>query len=152
MEHVPSGAMTRQLRDTLSVVRSDEHGSSRLLRAVSRKDIGYCRALLAANADPNTGSKYSHWDSKSPLHLAAAMGQDDIVRMLLDARARTETRDGNRYTPLLMAASEGHAGIVKALLDNGACHTAEDQHTQSSMYVAAGAGHVDVLQRLIVTP
>ena len=144
--------MKRQLHETLVEVRRDVSGSSPLLLAVSRKNIERCRVLLAARADPNTGSTYSFSRRSSPLHLAAEMGQNVIVRMLLDAQACTETEDRNCYTPLLTAASQGHAGIVKALLDKGACHTAEDQYTQSSMYIAAGAGFVNVLKRLIVTP
>ena len=175
-------ARVEQLLNELFVVRSDDVGSSPLHIAVFRKKTVTCRALLAANADPNEGSK-----NESPLHLAAATGQDDIVRMLLDARVGKEKKDRDGCTPLhravmfaghvnivhmllaegaeidsrddvddrtplFMAAAKGHVGVVKALLDKGACHTARDQYTESSMYVAADAGHEEVLKELIVTP
>ena len=104
-----------------------------------------CRALLAVGADPNKGS-----DSKSPLHLAAATGQDDFVRMLLDAGAETETQDSRRWTPLLRASCTGHANIVHMLLAEGADYDArEPEDMRTPLLMAAAQGHAGIVKALL---
>lgn len=51
---------------------------------------------------------------------AAAHGNTDLVRELLDTGANAGVSSGNGYTPLHRAAQHGHLDVVRLLLERGA--------------------------------
>ncbi|KAI4283746.1 MAG: hypothetical protein L6R38_001960 [Xanthoria sp. 2 TBL-2021] len=53
-------------------------------------------------------------------HLAARLGLNEIINVLLDAGMDVNTRDEKRATPLIAACRGGHADIVHLLMDHGA--------------------------------
>jgi ankyrin repeat protein len=58
-----------------------------------RNGVAAVRWLLDHEADPN--AFWPHWDAEvTPLHLAAAQGHAEVVRLLLDAGADPRLRDG----------------------------------------------------------
>ncbi len=96
-------------------------GYTCLLTAVesdTEESLEIVRLLIAAGASTRVAGT-SGW---TPLHMAAARGQLDKVRLLLDVGAdvnqRTEIDGGN--TPLMEAASQGHAKVVRLLLEAAA--------------------------------
>eukprot|EP00798_Chlamydomonas_sp_ICE-L_P009102 gene9102-biopygen8988 len=56
----------------------------------------------------------------TPLHVAAADGNTECVKALLDSGAIVGAADMSGKTPLHWAAAQGHAKCVKALRDCGA--------------------------------
>src|SRR5262245_35153114 len=68
----------------------DKGGALHLLS--KRGDAIGVKWLLAHGADPN--ALWAHWDADvTPLHLAAAQGHVDVVRLLLESRADPKLRD-----------------------------------------------------------
>ena len=57
---------------------------------------------------------------------AAEKGRIDVVRLLLDAGADVDQREGSDWTALFSAASEGHLEVVELLLDAGADFNVKD--------------------------
>jgi ankyrin repeat protein len=52
--------------------------------------------------------------------MAAGMGQEDVVKLLLDIRkVHIDVKDSDGRTPLLWAAGNGYAAVAKLLLDIG---------------------------------
>jgi ankyrin repeat protein len=89
-------------------------GETPLHAVLSKTDRGrytrLLRILLAAGADPNLATIPSvETDSfmrdcrtkgETPLHRAAAFGNEEDIRLLLGAGARIDTKDANGDTPL----------------------------------------------------
>ena len=57
--------------------------------------------------------------AETPLCAAAACGDPDMVRYLLQRGARVNDTDGTGFSPLMRACNEGHAALVPVLLQHG---------------------------------
>ena len=56
----------------------------------------------------------------TPLHVAAFIGNENVVSYLLDKGANISSVTQRGETPLHYAARAGHPNIMRLLLDNGA--------------------------------
>jgi ankyrin repeat protein len=54
------------------------------------------------------------------LHYAAAAGDCDIIKLLLDKSAYIDAESPNKTTPIMMAARSGQTDAVKLLMEEGA--------------------------------
>lgn len=54
------------------------------------------------------------------LHIASLAGQEEVVRLLVQAGASVNVQSQNGFTPLYMAAQENHDNVVRFLLASGA--------------------------------
>lgn len=70
---------------------------------------------LLANGAPKVRKR-----ERSALHVAAAMGHNEIVLKLLKAGIKVDVLDPDRCTPLLGAVGDGRIETVKLLLEKGA--------------------------------
>jgi ankyrin repeat protein len=69
------------------------------------------------------------FDDTTPLHIAAAKGQVQVTRLLLERGSDPNAPDEEGIRPLHHAAGGGHAEVVRLLLDAGADRQARDgQH------------------------
>lgn len=84
---------------------------SALARAPDDAALENARALIAAGANVNATQQGGY----TPLHQAADRGLEAVVRLLLEAGARPDTRADNRRTPAQMARVKGHAQIAALL-------------------------------------
>ena len=87
----------------------------------------------------------------TPLWLAAAMRNEDIVQLLLDAGAEPDKLDTNHKAPAIWVASTiGHLGLIKALLGGGANpNIMESKCRTTALHVASNNGYVDVAKLLL---
>lgn len=87
-------------------------GQPLLALAVLNQHASVARFLIEAGADVNWANPE---DGATALHLAAALGEADIICSLVSAGARTEaaTRDGE--TPIRLAAKLGHERAAEVL-------------------------------------
>lgn len=83
----------------------------------------------------------------TPLILAVAFGHADAVRMLLDAGADVNAKDGNGVTPLEWAARQKNAKIIKLLRDAGAAKRIDAP--EERLLVAAEQGNAIAVKRLL---
>lgn len=114
--------------------------------AIIAGDLAKLQSLLAA--DPSLiGAK----DKKdlTPLMVAAAMGNLDAAKLLLDRGAPLEEKDDKKFTALLLAASEGQTDVVKLLLEKGAQVDARTYEGATPLTFAASKGHPDVAMSLM---
>ncbi|KAL8948938.1 MAG: hypothetical protein Q9222_004914 [Ikaeria aurantiellina] len=113
--------------DKLDRLRRAENQRDSLLSAVRQEDDLLLELAIEEGANVNAKGA----DGNTPLHLAAMMGNPEIVQLLIDHKANVNIKaaprgdagkrkfEGSR-TPLHWACYEGHEDIVRLLIENGA--------------------------------
>ena len=98
------------------------------LSAVVRGDVDQVTATCKANRSKVVNEVIPWIDSvfdkahRSPLVLASAMGNADMVRVLLKKKIDIDAQDEDGNTALFHAGAHGHLAVVKLLLAKG-CDT-----------------------------
>ncbi|HWT72871.1 MAG TPA: ankyrin repeat domain-containing protein [Oxalicibacterium sp.] len=117
------------------------NGDTPLMLAAFKANKPAVKALLEKGAAVNRPG----W---TPLHYAAAAGDNEIVQMLLDKSANLDARSPNGTTPIMMAARGSHILTVKLLLDAGADATLKNQQGMTAIDFARQAGDKQIVEGL----
>ncbi|KAM0591643.1 hypothetical protein ACHAPN_007218 [Verticillium nonalfalfae] len=88
-----------------------------LFFAVRSQIVAVARLLLDRGADPDA---YLSEDPPTALHLASELCDVEMMRMLLERRAKVDLRDFNGATPLFRVVAAGNIEAAKLLLQHGA--------------------------------
>lgn len=80
---------------------------------------------------------------------AAAAGQTDLVKALLDGGANIEIKNNVGATALILAAAKGHSEVVKLLLDRGAAVNVKTATGITPLMAAATAGNAEMVKLLL---
>jgi ankyrin repeat protein len=112
-----------------------------LFEAVQADDAARVRALLAGGADPDAREP---GDNATPLHVAVARGQLDVVRALVDAGANVNDRGDVHEGGVIGWAAGNPAnrgnGVLPLLLARGARH---------HIFSAIAANDLDAIQAVV---
>ncbi|MCA9424298.1 MAG: ankyrin repeat domain-containing protein, partial [Candidatus Omnitrophica bacterium] len=73
---------------------------------------------------------------RTPLHIAAFEGSEEILGIVLDHGADPDVQDSFGLTPLHLAVTEGHEGVCRALLERGADTNTKDLNGRTPLGVA----------------
>ncbi|EGX47907.1 hypothetical protein AOL_s00081g234 [Orbilia oligospora ATCC 24927] len=119
------------------------------------KDL-YLR-ILENRQDQLSYQNFSQDVLNATVHIAAANGEDDVVRKLLDqSEASPTSLDKDGKTPLHHAAAGGHCGVIKILLERGNAQQRYYIDTidnakkgKVALYYSASGGHGDATKLLI---
>lgn len=115
-----------------------------LFIAIGMRDTKAVDSLLKQGADPNARNGLEF----TPLYMAAASHQTDVMRTLIGAGANPEA--ATTYgTPLLFAASTGNVDGFKLLLSHGADINIARTDGLTSLMLATLAGSQDIVSELI---
>ena len=127
-------------------------GSSRatpLACAVKDSHINIVHVLLEAGADPSIPIESGH----SALHLAAVVGQVDIVKDILTFHSDPDILDARagpwEGTPLAHAVKKSHADVVHELLEAGADPRIATEEGNSALHLAAIQGRADIVKDIL---
>ena len=85
----------------------------------------------------------------TPLSIACEQGAEEIVDLLIKARASIELARPGKITPLLIASRNGNPKVVRALIESGANLNARDARGQTPLMWAAAAGNDAAVKLLI---
>ena len=116
-----------------------------LLEAYGKRRWSRIYWLIENGADINLQDKYR----QTPLHMAAAKGKVEIVRLLLEKRAEVNSRNNGGQTPLHMAAGNEKVEIVLLLLEKGAEVNSPDQSRQTPLHMAVSYGKSKAIKVLL---
>jgi ankyrin repeat protein len=119
--------------------------TDRLFDAIKDGNLENAKAAIAAGLEVNAKSMYGF----APLHIAAANGCTDIVRLLIahgaDVNAMEETAE---WTPLYCAVWSGHTDAARLLIENGAKVNVIGDYGKP-LHVATSYGLTDIVRLLI---
>jgi len=104
----------------LKVDEQSPNGNTALMMAALQKNKPAVLALLEKGAQVNRPG----WTA---LHYAAAAGDLDIMKLLLERHAYIDAASPTGTTPLMLAAREGQEDAVRLLLEDGADATLKDR-------------------------
>lgn len=104
----------------LRVDQAAPNGNTALMMAAFQKNMPAVQALLEKGAQINRPG----WTA---LHYAAAAGDLDIMKLLLERHAYIDAESPTGMTPLMLAAREGMEDAVELLLKEGADATLKDR-------------------------
>ncbi len=86
--------------------------------------------------------------AKPPLITAAARGQTNEVKVLLEKGADINATDSLRWTPLMAAAFNGRIDTVKVLLSQGADVNLVSDEGTTALKLAKGRRHSKIVELL----
>jgi ankyrin repeat protein len=123
--------------------------------AVSRGDVAAVRTLIATagtrplDLDTVVRDEQSSRIGLAPIHIAAIDHTPELLKVLLDAKAKVETRDADGRTALVHAAGWGDVARVKLLLDAGARTDARASDGWTALMFAAARGDAASVRALV---
>jgi len=123
------------------VDRSDKAGKTPLILAMLNRDAASTRILLqprTLDAFPPADPNYQGEAGYTALHVAAAVGWDDGLTLLLRAGADVNSVDHDLQTPIHSAALRGMHSSISTLLAYGANPRARDCTGGSPLHCLAG--------------
>lgn len=148
------GLLKRYLEDSRSreqvlqywVTVSDDNGGA-LHHAVLSRNLSLVESFLDEGGKPNDST-----GGKTPLHLAAQIGDELITEELIAAGGLVDIKDeSHNNTPLHYATEAGSLKVVQLLLEHGADITSLNSKKQTSLHVAARCGHEDIVLLLLAS-
>lgn len=107
------------------------------------RDFYQLKILIRAGADPNK----TDCDGKSPSHLAASKGYEDITSFLIRHSVDINLKDKFRNTPLLESIKNGHDNLAALQIKEGASLNIDD--AGSYLCTAVANGDSNFLRRLL---
>jgi ankyrin repeat protein len=112
---------------------------AQLMQATAERPTKIIRDLLDKGIDPDTKSDI---DGRTPLLMAALLGREEVVDMLLETNAvdiKTKEFEFGRTT-LMYAAEQGHIEVVRLLLEKGADISVTDAQGKTAFTLAKEPG------------
>lgn len=88
-------------------------------------------------------------DETTALQMAAANGQEQVVRLLLMKGAALDKANMAGWTPLMQSCRHGHTNVVALLLQNKADINALNRLGASALTIASRGGHLQIVRLLL---
>ncbi|KAJ8471887.1 hypothetical protein OPV22_026230 [Ensete ventricosum] len=128
---------------TFHIGKQEAEHALRVNNAAYGGDLNYLKGLISAGADP----KKTDYDGRSPLHLAASRGYEDITLFLIQEGVDVNLSDKFGNTPLLEAVKQGHDPVASLLFSKGARLNIGEPG--SHLCTAVARGDSDFIRRVL---
>ncbi|XP_035816039.1 potassium channel KOR1 isoform X5 [Zea mays] len=139
------GGRVKQLESdiTFHIGKQEAELTLRVNSAAFYGDLHQLKSLIRAGADP----KNTDYDGRSPLHLAASRGYEDVVQFLINEGVDIDLTDQFGNTPLLEAVKQGHERVAALLFAKGAKLSLKN--AGSHLCTAVAKGDSDFIRRAL---
>ncbi|XP_058179676.1 potassium channel SKOR [Rhododendron vialii] len=128
---------------TFHIGKQESELALRVNSAAYHGDLHQLKGLIRAGADPNK----TDYDGRSPMHLAASRGYEEITLFLIQEGVDINVSDKFGNTPLVEALKNGHDRVGSILAREGAALKIEDAGSFLCSVVAKGDS--DFLKRIL---
>ncbi|KAI3665154.1 hypothetical protein L6452_43775 [Arctium lappa] len=128
---------------TLHIGKQEAELALRVNSSAHYGDLYQLKSLIRAGADPNK----KDYDGRTPLHLAASKGYEDITLFLIQEGVELNVLDNFGNTPLLEAIKSGHDKVASLLVKEGASLKIDDAGGFLCSTVAKG--DIDYIRRIL---
>jgi len=88
-------------------------------------------------------------ESSTLLHIAVLNGDDETVKLLLEAHSSVTAEDGANCTALHLAARSGSVAVVNLLLDAKSDITRSNGEQKTALHIASEYGHGEIVSLLL---
>ncbi|KII69471.1 Ankyrin repeat domain-containing protein 17 [Thelohanellus kitauei] len=129
---------------TLNLERKNRFGHTPLMQAVINDQKSVASVLIDAGAEINN-TYQANPEKDNPLTTATAMGNYEMMELLLEKGAVVEHRNKNKYTAISVAAIKGDLKAVELLFKKKACASPKNGNQESPLKLALRGGHLDVV-------
>ncbi|KAI4388908.1 hypothetical protein MLD38_001196 [Melastoma candidum] len=145
LEMKASNIRIKQLESdiTFHIGKQEAELALKVISAAHNGDLYQLKGLIRAGADPNK----CDYDGRSPLHLAAARGYEDIVLFLIQEGVDINAKDNFGNTALLESIKHGHDRVSSLLVNEGASPKVDDAGILLCRAVARGDS--DFIKRIL---
>ncbi|XP_063777272.1 serine/threonine-protein phosphatase 6 regulatory ankyrin repeat subunit B-like isoform X2 [Pseudophryne corroboree] len=116
--------------------------------AASKGSVAVIKELLKSNSSGVTAARSKTTDS-TPLHLAAAGGHAEVVKVLLETGASASDEDGEGMSAIHLAAKNGHINVLDVLKGSVSFHITSTKTGFTALHVAAQFGQLDVVRDIL---
>ncbi|XP_038312542.1 ankyrin repeat domain-containing protein 26-like isoform X6 [Canis lupus familiaris] len=123
----------------------NKDGLTPLLVAVNEKKEKMV-AFLLEEANINAVD----YTNRTALHLACAIGREDMVKLLVDRHCQLNLCDGEDRTALVKAIQCQEEACVTLLLEHGADPKVKDNKGNTALHYAAHEGIVSIAEKLLL--
>ncbi|KAM8959704.1 uncharacterized protein AAEQ78_002458 isoform 4-T4 [Lycaon pictus] len=123
----------------------NKDGLTPLLLAINEKKEKMV-AFLVEKANINAVD----YTKRTALHLACAIGREDLVKLLVDRHCQLNLRDGEDRTALVKAIQCQEEACVTLLLEHGADPKVKDNKGNTALHYAAHEGIVSIAEKLLL--
>ena len=142
-------AWTTSFSFRLARIFSGETLENFLYEAIENGDVDRVRLCLEKLDVTDLSSKpIEDCEGRSLLHIAAAFGHKELVKMFLNMNAVVDERDNDDWTPLHEAAFHGYEEIVVLLLNAGAKIHIKGQSAWTPLHAASFSNCGKIIQIL----
>ncbi|KAM5558134.1 potassium channel SKOR [Rosa sericea] len=128
---------------TFHIGKQEAELALKVNNAAYHGDLHQLKCLIRAGADPNK----TDYDGRSPLHLAALRGHEDITLFLIQEGVDINIKDNFGNTPLLEAIKNGHDRVSSLLIKEGA--SLKIENAGSFLCSAIAKGDSEFLKKLL---
>ncbi len=127
------------------LTQSNEGVESALILAVWNNKVFEIKELLQLGVDINTRNHFG----QSPLMIAAMLGNEQIVTLMLENEAALDVVDSKGLTALMLAARNGQSNVVGYLLSHGADVNIQDKRGLTAIMHASAFGHQETVETIL---
>ncbi|XP_042716879.2 protein tyrosine phosphatase type IVA 3 isoform X4 [Chrysemys picta bellii] len=130
------------------VTSANVEGSTCAHIAASKGSVAVIKELLKFNKVGATTAR-NKTNNSTPLHLAAAGGHGEVVKVLLQTGASAADEDGEGMTAIHLAAKHGHISVLEALKGSVSLRITSTKTGFTALHVAAHYGQLDFVRDML---
>jgi ankyrin repeat protein len=145
-----TGSILRMLLQSGYTFSAGHLGRTLLHHAILCSSAGAVQTLLAAGADPEALVKTSRSARPRPVHLAARLGQPEILQILVDRGCNVNARAECGDTPAILCSRHKREDCLRFLVSAGADIALLNSAGESAASVASSVGWSTGFERAVL--